>query len=130
MRALGQNQYAIRFENQSNENNIRLVKAIEKIHETENAKRQTRIQLKQKAALDREPALLTNLSEGGCFLQTTAPFNTNDIVEVKFKLEKDEFHLAGQIRWVHSKGVGVEYLSPEPSQIDNISDFIKAQTTS
>ena len=122
---LEKNQFSIRFEALSNEQNIRLAKVIEKIHENQTNRRPTRIALHQDARLDREPALLTNLSEGGCFLQTQNPFHPNDIVEIKFKLTEEEIHLAGQVRWVNPKGVGVEYLSPEPNQITSISKFIE-----
>jgi len=122
-----QNQFAIRFENQTNEQNMRLVKVIEKIHETTAARRPTRVPLNQGALVDREPAMLTNLSEGGCFLQTSGSFHPNDIVEIKFELQEDEIHLAGQVRWVDPNGIGIEYLSPEPTQIDCISHFIISQ---
>jgi|GEM_PF-1819932 hypothetical protein len=124
----GKNQFAIRFENQSNEQNIRLVRAIEKIYQTNASRRPTRVSVQQEALLDREPAMLTNLSEGGCFLKTSGPFHPNDIVEIKFKLQEDEIHLAGQVRWIHPKGIGIEYLSPEPTQINSISQFINIQS--
>ena len=120
--------YAIRFNPPSNEQNLLLIKVMENIHKASALQRSTRVSLQSKAVLDREPALITNISEGGCFIQTSASFNSNDIVEVQFRIKEDEMHLAGQVRWVEPRGMGIEFLSLEPIQISTISRYVSLKT--
>ncbi|MFY9271150.1 MAG: PilZ domain-containing protein [Candidatus Manganitrophaceae bacterium] len=118
-----QRQHGIRFESQDEDQIVRLVDLIHKIQVASVARRSARMKVHREAFLDNEPALLTSLSERGCFLHTSRLFHPGDIVEVKFLLEK-ELYLAAQVRWKSTLGVGVEFLSPEPSQSTDIVHFI------
>lgn len=121
--------YAIRFNQPSNEQSLRLIKMIETIHTTSGLQRSARVSLQSNAVLDHESALITNISEGGCFIQTSSAFNSNDIVEVRFKIKEEDLHLAGQVRWAEPKGIGIEFLSAEPLQISTIARYVSQKTT-
>lgn len=120
----GANQYGVRFEPDNDDQVLRLVEAIKKIQDASIARRSTRLKIQQEALLDNEPSLLADLSEGGCFVRTSRRFNLGDIIEVQFSLNDEEIHLAGQIRWTVPEGVGVEFLSPDPTQIGDIARFL------
>ena len=122
--------YGIRFNNTTKEQHLRLNKVIENINKTSPPLRPTRVSLQENAVLDREPALITNISEGGCFIQTSGSFNSNDIVEVQFRIQEEEMHLTGQVRWVAPKGIGIEFLSLEPPQLSTISRYVSLKTSS
>lgn len=123
------NQYGIRFDSEANEQTLRLGQLIEKAQQFMTHRRATRIPVQRKAALDNKNALLGDLSEGGCFLKTTQPFVRGDIVEIRFPIGEDDVHLAGQVRWRSSQGVGVAFLSPDPTQIYHISRYISRKTS-
>lgn len=123
-----QHQYGIRFNTDDNQV-TRLVDVIHKIQDASIVRRSTRLKVHREAFLDNEPSLLTDLSEGGCSLQTSRFFNYGDIVEVRFLLEQEEIYLAAQVRWRSRHGVGVEFLSPDPTQLSDISHFIGKQGT-
>jgi len=122
--------YCIRFNHTTKEQNLWLIKVIENIHKTSPPLRPTRVSLQSNAVLDREPALITNISEGGCFIQTSGSFNSNDIVEVKFRIKEETMHLVGQVRWVGPRGIGIQFLSPEPTQISTISKYVSLKLSS
>ena len=122
--------YGIRFNNTTKEQNLWLIKVIENIHKTSAPLRPTRVSLQGNAVLDRKPALITNISEGGCFIQTSGSFNSNNIVEIKFRIQEEEMHLVGQVRWVNPRGIGIEFLSPEPTQISSISKYVSLKASS
>ena len=128
--SLKETSYSIRFNHPTNEQNLWLIKVMENIHKTSALERPTRVSLQSNAVLDREPALITNISERGCFIQTPASFNSNDIIEVQFRIKEEEMHLAGQVRWVEPRGIGIEFLSPEPPQINTISRYVSLKTPS
>lgn len=121
---VGANQYGVRFEPDNDDQVFRLVDAIKKIQDASIARRSTRLKVQQEAFLDKEPSLLVDLSEGGCFVRTAHRFNLGDIIEVQFFLNDESIHLAGQIRWTGPEGVGVEFLSPDPNQIGDIARFL------
>lgn len=121
---LGPNQYGIRFDLDSEELIGRLVEVIQKLQDVATARRSTRLKIHREALLDNEVSVLTDLSEGGGSLQTARVFNYGDIVEVRFSLENQEIHLAAQVRWKSQSGIGVEFLSPNPTQIGEIATFI------
>ena len=123
----GPNRYGVRFEPESDDQVMRLVDVIQKIQDASVSRRSTRVKVQREALLDKEPSLLMNLSEGGCSLRTSQPFHPGDIVEVQFFLNDEEIHLAGQVRWTASEGVGVEFLSPDPIQMEDISRFLTKQ---
>jgi hypothetical protein len=127
--SLGQNQYGIRFHLTEDDIVFRLVSAIQKIQDTAIARRSTRLKIQRKALVDNEPSVLTDLSEGGGSLQTHRYFNYGDIVEVRFFLDEEVIHLAAQVRWKNPQGIGVEFLSPDPTQVVEIATFIVKQIT-
>jgi len=122
--------YAIRFNHTTKEQNLWLIKVIENIHKTSAPLGPTRVSLQGNVVLDLKPALITNISEGGCFIQSSESFNSNDIVEVQFRIKEEAMRLAGQVRWVGPRGIGIQFLSPEPTQINTISRYVSLKTSS
>ena len=122
--------YSIRFNHPTNEQNLWFIKVMENIHKASTLERRTRVSLQSNAVLDREPALITNISEGGCFIQTSTSFNSNDIIEVQFKIKEEAMHLAGQVRWIEPRGIGIEFLSPEPTQVSTLSRYVSLKASS
>ena len=122
--AVDEKRFGVRFEPGANEDIVRLAKLIEKIQDLSGSLRSARINVNQEAWLDREPVILKSLSDWGCFIETQAPFNAGDIVELRFYLDQQEIHVAGQVRWRNAQGIGMEYLSPEPEQLNTISGFV------
>lgn len=122
--SLVRNQYGIRFELQGDDLISRLVYVIQKIQDAAIARRSTRLKIQRQAFLDNQPSVLTDLSEGGGSLRTSHRFDPGDIVEVRFWLEEDEIHLAAQVRWKNQTGIGIEFLSPDPTEVGEISTFI------
>ena len=122
--------YSIRFNHPTNEQNLWLIKVIENINKTFTPLPPIRVSLQGNAVLDRKPALITNISEGGCFILTSATFNSNDIVEVKFRIKEEEMHLTGQVRWIGPRGIGIKFFSPDPTQISTISKYIRLKLSS
>lgn len=121
---LGPNQFGIRFDLDSEELIARLAEVIQKLQDAATTRRSTRLKIHREALLDNEPSVLTDLSEGGGSLETARVFNYGDIVELRFSLENENIHLAAQVRWKNPKGIGVEFLSPNPTQIGEIATFI------
>ena len=121
--------YSIRFNHPTNEQNLWLIKVIENINKTPTPLRPIRASLQGIALLDRESALITDISERGCFIQTSASFKYDDIVEVKFIINEEEMYLAGQVIWVGPRGIGIEFLSPDPTQISTISRYVSLQAS-
>ena len=121
---LGPNQFGIRFDLDSDELISRLGEVIQRLQDAATARRSTRLKIHREAFLDNEPSVLTDLSEGGGSLETSRAFNYGDIVEVRFALDDEKIHLAAQVRWKNPKGIGVEFLSPNPTQIGEIATFI------
>lgn len=124
---LNSHRYGVRFDLETNTETSRLIKLIENLHRFPATRRPTRLRLKIRATLDKKPATLSNLSAGGCFLESQTGFHPGDIVEVHYELNGEEIHVAAQVRWLDSGGIGVEYLSPEPDQVRSISDFIERE---
>ena len=125
--AVDEKRFGVRFEPGTNDEMVRLAKLIERIQDFSGSLRSARIEVNQEAWLDREPVVLTSLSDWGCFIETGMSFNPGDIVEVRFYLDQQEIHIAGQVRWRNTRGIGLEYLSPEPRQLGTISDFVSRQ---
>lgn len=121
---LGPNQFGIRFDLDSEELIARLIEVIQKLQDAATARRSTRLKIHREALLDNEPSVLTDLSEGGGALETARAFNYGDIVEIRFSLEDENIHLAAQVRWKNEKGIGVEFLSPNSTQVGEIATFI------
>ena len=122
----GQHGYGIRFTHETKRAPKSLKTIIERFQLSSRTKRPIRVQIQRDAVLDKQPSTLVNVSAYGCFIKTKTRYNLGDIVEVRFRLADKEIHLAAQIRWKTKTGIGIEYLSPDPSHVRGISEFITA----
>ena len=120
----GPTKYGIRFTRKAKKPTPALLQIIEQQREFLLTRRHIRVEIRRNAILDKEDAVLLNVSAQGCFIETSAPSRIGDIVEVKFALAEHQIHLAALVRWKNNKGIGVEYLSPDPVQVSQITDFI------
>lgn len=72
---------------------------------------------------------LTDLSLGGCYVQTDAPFPERALVDFCLKTKELEVHTEGMVRVVHpGLGMGVEFPSRTPeqrAQVGNVIDFLR-----
>jgi CheY-like chemotaxis protein len=69
---------------------------------------------------------LTDLSLGGCYVQTDAPFPERALVDLCLKAQDLEVHTEGMVRVAHpGHGMGVEFPSRTPEQRRQVEDLIK-----
>jgi CheY-like chemotaxis protein len=72
---------------------------------------------------------LTDLSLGGCYVQTDAPFPERALVDLCLKADEHEVHTEGMVRVAHpGHGMGVEFPSRTPeqrAQVGNLIDFLR-----
>ena len=72
---------------------------------------------------------LTDLSLGGCYIETTAPFPERALVDLCLKTKELEVHTEGMVRVVHpGVGMGVEFPSRTPeqrAQVANVIGFLR-----
>jgi len=72
---------------------------------------------------------LTDLSLGGCYVQTDAPFPERALVDLCLKAEEHEIHTEGMVRVAHpGNGMGVEFPSRTPeqrAQVGNLITFLR-----
>jgi PilZ domain-containing protein len=72
---------------------------------------------------------LTDLSLGGCYVQTDAPFPERALVDLCLRANELEIHTEGMVRVVHpGHGMGVEFPSRTPeqrAQVGNLIDFLR-----
>jgi len=72
---------------------------------------------------------LTDLSLGGCYVQTDAPFPERALVDLCLKVQEHEVHTEGMVRVAHpGQGMGVEFPSRTPeqrAQVANLIDFLR-----
>ena len=72
---------------------------------------------------------LTDLSLGGCYVQTDAPFPERALVDPCLKADDHEVHTEGMVRVTHpGHGMGVEFPSRTPeqrAQVGNLIDFLR-----
>jgi len=73
---------------------------------------------------------LTDLSLGGCYVQTDAPFPERALVDLCLKAEEHEVHTEGMVRVTHpGHGMGVEFPSRTPEQrakVGNLINFLRS----
>jgi len=73
---------------------------------------------------------LTDLSLGGCYVQTDAPFPERALVDLCLKAEELEVHTEGMVRVAHpGLGMGVEFPSRTPeqrAQVENLINFLRS----
>jgi CheY-like chemotaxis protein len=68
---------------------------------------------------------LTDLSLGGCYLETEAPFPEQALVDLCLKTGDMEVHTEGMVRVTHpGHGMGVEFPSRTPEQRAQVLDLI------
>jgi c-di-GMP-binding flagellar brake protein YcgR len=68
---------------------------------------------------------LTDLSLGGCYVETGAPFPEHALVDLCLKTEKLEVHTEGMVRVAHpGHGMGVEFPSRTPEQRAQVNAMI------
>jgi CheY-like chemotaxis protein/c-di-GMP-binding flagellar brake protein YcgR len=68
---------------------------------------------------------LTDLSLGGCYVQTDAPFPERALVDLCLKTEEMEVHTEGMVRVAHpGHGMGVEFPSRTAEQRANVGNLI------
>jgi hypothetical protein len=69
---------------------------------------------------------LTDLSLGGCYVQTDAPFPERALVDLCLKAQNLEVHTEGMVRVAHpGHGMGVEFPSRTAEQRAQVEDLIK-----
>ncbi len=68
---------------------------------------------------------LTDLSLGGCYVQTDAPFPESALVDLCFKTKELEVHTEGMVRVAHpGQGMGLEFPSRTPEQRAQVANLI------
>lgn len=68
---------------------------------------------------------LTDLSLGGCYLQTDAPFPERSLVDLCLKADAHEVHTEGMVRVAHpGHGMGLEFPSRTPQQREQVANLI------
>ncbi len=72
---------------------------------------------------------LTDLSLGGCYVQTDAPFPEGALIDFCLKANDLEVHADGMVRVIHpGHGMGVEFPSRTPeqrAQVGNVINFLR-----
>jgi CheY-like chemotaxis protein len=73
---------------------------------------------------------LTDLSLGGCYVETDAPFPERALIDLCFKTGELEVHTEGMVRVVHpAHGMGVEFPSrtaEQRAQVENLINFLRS----
>src|SRR5262249_34567212 len=68
---------------------------------------------------------LSDLSLGGCYVETDAPFPELALIDLCLKTEDLEVHTEGMVRVTHpGHGMGVEFPSRTPEQRDTVGNLI------
>ncbi|HUA14951.1 MAG TPA: PilZ domain-containing protein [Verrucomicrobiae bacterium] len=74
---------------------------------------------------------LTDLSLGGCYVETEAPFPEHALVDLGLKTEKMEVHIDGMVRVAHpGHGMGVEFPSRTAEQRAQVGNLIEVLRSS
>ena len=72
------------------------------------------------------PSKLTDLSNGGCYVQTESPFPERTGVVLRLKAAGVEVQAQGMVRVMHpGLGMGIEFASRTPQEREEVADFIK-----
>ena len=73
---------------------------------------------------------LTDLSLGGCYVETDSPFPEHALIDLCLRTDKMEVHTEGMVRVTHPGfGMGVEFPSRTPeqrSQVGNLISFLRS----
>ena len=74
---------------------------------------------------------LTDLSLGGCYVETTSPFPERSLIDLCLKTEGIEIHTEAMVRVVHpGRGMGVEFPSrteQQRAQVENLIRFLRGR---
>ncbi|HEX4785567.1 MAG TPA: PilZ domain-containing protein [Candidatus Sulfotelmatobacter sp.] len=77
---------------------------------------------------------LTDLSLGGCYVETGAPFPERALIDLCLKTEELEVHTEGMVRVAHpGHGMGVEFPSrteAQRAQVGNLINFLRQSASS
>ena len=74
---------------------------------------------------------LTDLSLGGCYLVTEAPFPERSLIDLCLKTEEMEVHTEGMVRVAHpSYGMGIEFPSRTEEQRQQVTELINSLRSS
>jgi hypothetical protein len=74
---------------------------------------------------------LTDLSLGGCYLQTDAPFPERSLIDLCLKTDEIEVHTEGMVRVAHpSYGMGIEFPSRTEEQRQQVTELINSLRSS
>ena len=72
------------------------------------------------------PSKLTDLSNGGCYVQTESPFPERTGIVLRLKAAGVEVQAQGMVRVMHpGLGMGIEFASRTPQEREEVADFIK-----
>jgi DNA-binding response OmpR family regulator len=72
---------------------------------------------------------LTDLSLGGCYVQTESPFPQSSAVDLCLRVAEMEIHAEGVVRVMHpGHGMGVEFPARTAEQRKSVSDFLACLT--
>ena len=73
---------------------------------------------------------LTDLSLGGCYVETDSPFPEQAMVDLCLKAEDMEIHAEGVVRIMHpGSGMGLEFPSRTAEQRETVAKFIEFLTS-
>lgn len=73
---------------------------------------------------------LTDLSLGGCYIETESPFPPQTKIELWLKAADEELHVPGIVRVMHpGHGMGVEFASGAPEDRGRVEAFINLLTS-
>jgi CheY-like chemotaxis protein len=76
------------------------------------------------------PCTLTDLSLGGCYVQTSSPFPQSSTVDLCLRASGMEIHAEGLVRVMHpGHGMGVEFPARTDAQRANVAEFIEFLTS-
>ena len=74
---------------------------------------------------------LTDISLGGCYLKTDAPFPERSLIDLCLKTEEMEIHTEGMVRVAHpSYGMGIEFPSRTEAQRFQVTELINSLRSS
>jgi CheY-like chemotaxis protein len=73
---------------------------------------------------------LTDLSLGGCYVETESPFPEQSGITLRLKADDVEVQAEGVVRVMHpSSGMGIEFAARTPEQREQVGGFIAALTS-
>lgn len=71
------------------------------------------------------PCKLTDLSLGGCYVQTESPFPQSSVVDLCLRAAGMEIHTEGLVRVMHpGRGMGIEFPARTEEQRKSVGEFI------